>query len=135
MEYGGNCAGTLERKKVVMSVENSKEGLSRRRFLGQSSALVAVAASLPIVGAAQQTIDKSGDNHTGVNEQQPGPINKVLDSSEPDSVYPPETDAGGQPPFKYPFSYSHKRIEAGGWTRQVTVRDFPISRKMAGVEM
>ena len=115
-----------------MSVEDNKEGLSRRRFLGQSSVLLAAAASLPIVGAAQQTADKSGDNHTGVNEQQPGPINKALASSEPDSVYPPETDAGGQLPFKYPFSYAHKRIEAGGWTRQVTVRDLPISRKVAG---
>lgn len=78
-----------------MSVEDSKEGLSRRKFLGQSTALLAAAASMPIVAAAQQTADKSGDNHTGVNEQQPGPINKALDSSEPDSVYPPETDAGG----------------------------------------
>ena len=43
--------------------------------------------------------------------------------------------AGGQPPFKYLFSLSHKRIEEGGWTRQVTVRDLPISKKMAGVEM
>ena len=50
-------------------------------------------------------------------------------------MYPPETDAGGQPPFKYPFAMAHKRIESGGWTRQVTVRDFPLSKKMAGVEM
>jgi oxalate decarboxylase len=118
-----------------VSVEDSKEGFSRRKFLGQSSALLAAAASMPIVAAAQQTVDKSGDNHTGVNEQQPGPISKSLDTAEPDSVFPPETDAGGQPPFKYPFSYAHKRIEAGGWTRQVTVRDLPISKKVAGVEM
>ncbi len=34
-----------------------------------------------------------------------------------------------------PFSFAHKRIEEGGWTRQVTVRDLPISKKMAGVQM
>ena len=118
-----------------MDDENSIDILTRRRFLGASSAAVAIAVGLPIAGAAQQTPDKSGDSHTGVNESQPGPRNSVLDQAEPDSVYPPETDAGGQPPFKYPFSFSHKRIEAGGWTRQVTVRDFPISKKMAGVEM
>ncbi|MGB6686761.1 MAG: cupin domain-containing protein [Terracidiphilus sp.] len=118
-----------------MGNENSTEILSRRRFLGASSAAVALAAGLPLAGAAQQTPDKSGDSHTGQNETQPGPKNPVLDQAEPDSVYPPETDAGGQPPFKYPFSFAHKRIEAGGWTRQVTVRDFPISKKMAGVEM
>jgi oxalate decarboxylase len=77
----------------------------------------------------------SGDTHTGVKETQHGPINKTLDSSEPDTAFPPETDSGGQPPFKYPFTYSHKRIEAGVWTRQVTVRDLLMSKKMAGVEM
>jgi oxalate decarboxylase len=118
-----------------MREKSNKDGLSRRQFLGRGSAAIAAAAALPIVAAAQQTPDKSGDNHAGVNERQPGPKSPVLDQAEPDSVYPPETDAGGQPPFKYPFSYAHKRIEAGGWTRQVTVRDFPISKKMAGVEM
>ncbi|MBB6144642.1 oxalate decarboxylase [Silvibacterium bohemicum] len=118
-----------------MAEQDSKDGLSRRTFLGRSSAVLAAAASLPVVAAAQQTMDKSKDTHTGVNEQQPGPKNSVLDSAEPDSVWPPTTDAGGQPPFKYPFSYAHKRVEAGGWTRQVTVRDMPISKKMAGVEM
>jgi oxalate decarboxylase len=108
---------------------------SRRSFLETGSVVLAATAGLPIIAAAQQTRDMSGDTHAGANETQPGPINKVLDSSEPDSVYPPETDAGGQPPFKYPFSYAHKRVEAGGWTRQVTVRDLPISKKVAGVEM
>jgi oxalate decarboxylase len=97
--------------------------------------MLALGATLPIVTAAQQTRDTSKDDHKGINETQTGPINKTLDSSEPDSGFAPETDAGGQPPFKYPFSYAHKRIEAGGWTRQVTVRDLAISKKVAGVEM
>ena len=118
-----------------MGEKNGPDEFSRRSFLGKTSAVLAVAATSPILAAAQQTVDKSGDNHTGVNEQQPGPRNPTLDQAEPDSVYPPTTDAGGQPPFKYPFSFAHKRIEAGGWTRQVTVRDFALSKKMAGVEM
>ena len=118
-----------------MEEQDTKDGLSRRRFLGRSSALLAAAAALPMAAAAQQTVDKSGDNHSGVNEQQPGPRNQPLEEAEPDSVWPPTTDAGGQPPFKYPFAFAHKRVEAGGWTRQVTVRDFPLSKKMAGVEM
>ncbi len=115
--------------------QQGQSRLSRRHFLEKGSAVLALTASLPIVAAAQQTRDMSGDNHKSANEAQPGPINKVLDEANLDSAYPPTTDAGGQPPFKYPFSLSHKRIEAGGWTRQVTVRDFPISRKVAGVEM
>jgi oxalate decarboxylase len=120
---------------MSMLDENGTDVLTRRSFLGKGTVALAAAAGLPVAGAQQQTPDKSGDSHTGVNETQPGPKNPALDQAEPDSVYPPETDAGGQPPFKYPFSFSHKRIEAGGWTRQVTVRDFPISKKMAGVEM
>jgi len=113
----------------------SNDGLSRRSFLGQTSAALVAAASLPILAVAQQTRDLSGDTHTGINEQELGPKNPGLEAQEPDSVYPPEADTGGQPPFKYSFALSHRRIEAGGWTRQVTVRDFPLSKKMAGVEM
>ena len=113
----------------------SNDGVSRRTFLGKSSAALVAAASLPIVAAAQQTKDLSGDNHVGDNERELGPKNPTAEAMEPDSMYPPVTDAGGQPPFKYPFAMSHKRIEDGGWTRQVTVRDFPLSKKMAGVEM
>jgi oxalate decarboxylase len=113
-----------------MGEKSNPDGFTRRSFIGKTSTILTVAAtSSPILAAAQQTIDKSGDNHTGVNERQPGPRNPTLDQAEPDSVYPPITDAGGQPPFKYPFSFAHKRIEAGGWTRQVTVRDFVLSKK------
>jgi hypothetical protein len=63
----------------------------------------------------------SRDTHTGINKQALGPKNPGLEAQEPDSVYPPGSDAGGQPPFEYPFARSHRRIESGGWTRQVTV--------------
>src|ERR1700683_3256498 len=121
----------MEDQEKVMG----NDGVSRRSFLGNASAALVAAASLPILAAAQQTKDKSGDTHTGINEQELGPENPALEAREPDSIYPPATDAGGPPPFKYPFGLSHRRIESGGWTRQVTVRDFPLSKKMAGVEM
>ncbi len=50
----------------------------------------------------------------------------------PDSVWPPVTDNGTMLPFKYSFDLSHKEIDSGGWTRQVTVRDLAISKTMAG---
>ncbi len=118
-----------------MKEQKSKDNLSRRKFLGKSSAALAAAAMAPIAAAAQKTVDKSQDSHTGINEKQVGPQNPTAQDAEPASVFPPETDAGGQPPFKYPFALAHRRVEAGGWTRQVTVRDLPISKKMAGVEM
>lgn len=118
-----------------MEKQHDRDGLSRRQFLGKSSAAVAAVAALPVIAMAQQTADKSKDTHTGINETETGPKNTVLEASEPDEGYPPSTDAGGQPNFKYPFAYAHKRIEDGGWTREVSVREFPISKKMAGVEM
>src|SRR6202789_4673962 len=107
--------------------------LSRRKFLETGSAVLVAAAGLQAAQGQQSKIYPT-DTHTGINESQPGPKgNTVLDAQNPDSVWPPETDSGGQQPFKYSFSLAHKRIEGGGWTRQVTVRDLPISKTMPGV--
>jgi hypothetical protein len=40
------------------------DGVSRRSFLGRTSAALVAAASLPILAAAQQTRDMSQDTHT-----------------------------------------------------------------------
>src|SRR6202162_115675 len=118
-----------------MSDGNDQSKLSRRRFLVAGSAVLVAAAGVQAAQGQQSKIYPT-DPHTGVNESQPGPKNNtVLDGQHEDSVWPAERDAGAQQPFKYSFSLSHKRIEAGGWTRQVTVRALPISKTMAGVEM
>ena len=115
-------------------ISGSDSVVSRRKFLGVSSAALAAAAGLQVAGAQEKKVPRSADHHLP-NETEPGPNNLVLDKQNPSSDWAPPTDAGGQPPFKYSFSLSHKRLEEGGWTRQVTVRDLPISKKMAGVEM
>ena len=111
---------------------------TRRRFLSNSGSALAAAAAVPLLEgarvAAQQAPIHSADHHLP-NEQQPGPNNDVLDAENPSSVWPPETDNGTVAPFKYSFAEAHKRIESGGWTRQVTMRELPISKTMAGVEM
>ena len=118
-----------------MSEEHSKI-LSRRRFLEGTTAALAVAASGSAIAQQQQQENPvRSPGHTLPDESEPGPKNGILDDQNPSSNWSPPTDAGGQPPFKYPFSFGHKRIEGGGWTRQVTVRDFPLSKKMAGVQM
>src|SRR5258706_12879247 len=66
----------------------------------------------------------------------PGPSNQDLDSQNPDSAWPPNTDSKSLvPTFKYPFSLANKRIYEGGWSREVTVRELPVSKTMAGVNM
>ena len=74
-------------------------------------------------------------NHNRPQDSEPGPKNDMLEDQNPSSNWAPDTDHGGQPPFKYPFGFGHKSIYSGGWTRQVTVRDLAISKEMAGVQM
>ena len=114
--------------------------VSRRVMLGLAPAAIATAGMLSgAPGVSGQTAPQSdghdGD-HNAPNETMPGrPRNLSLANENPDSEWPPETDHGGVRPFKYSFSLSHKRIDSGGWTRQVTVRDLPMSKDIAGVEM
>ncbi|MGI4828587.1 MAG: cupin domain-containing protein [Janthinobacterium lividum] len=126
--------------------------LSRRNFLrNTAAALAATAAAAPLAAAAQQTGQNpvppnqslarpegqqviSPDHHL-VNEQQPLPINQMLDEQNLDSIWPPNADKGGVQTFKWSYSLAKKEIDAGGWTRQQTVRDLPVSKTMAGVQM
>src|SRR5580698_2736380 len=119
----------------MLEVEQEKDQakVSRRRFLEASSALLVAATGIQVAQGQEKQI-RSADHHLP-NESQPVQNNDPLDKENPSSVWAPPTDSGGQPPFKYSFSLSHKRQEEGGWTRQVTVRDLPISKKMAGVQM
>jgi oxalate decarboxylase/phosphoglucose isomerase-like protein (cupin superfamily) len=89
---------------------------------------------VPLANAQQEKPVRSAD-HSQPNEVQPGENNAPLDAENPSSVWSPETDNGTVEPFKYSFSLAHKRIENGGWTRQVTARELPISKTLAGVEM
>src|SRR5271166_322728 len=65
----------------------------------------------------------------------PGPRNIELDRQNPDLLAPPETDHGMLPNLKFSFSQAHNRLEEGGWAREVTVRELPVSTSMAGVNM
>jgi oxalate decarboxylase len=65
----------------------------------------------------------------------PGPRNATLDGQNPDVLIPPETDNGSIPNLKFSFAMAHNRLEDGGWAREVTVRELPIARSMAGVNM
>ncbi len=64
-----------------------------------------------------------------------GPRNHELEKQNPDLLVPPRTDQGLMPNLKWSFADSHMRIEEGGWAREVTVRELPISTAIAGVNM
>src|SRR5579885_2467558 len=65
----------------------------------------------------------------------PRPANPALDAANPDSTVPPLSDIGSLPVFKYPFSLANKRVYRGGWSREVTARELPIAKELAGVNM
>jgi oxalate decarboxylase len=65
----------------------------------------------------------------------PGPQDPGLAGNEPDFLNPPATDVNGMPQFWSSFNLAPKRIQNGGWARQITVDDFKISTEIAGVNM
>jgi len=100
-----------------------RDKFTRRGFLGIGSAALAVAGIAPAMAADQSRSD-------------PGPGNPTLDAQNPDSMWPPGTDSKSLvPTFKYPFSLANKRVYEGGWSREVTVRELPVSKSIAGVNM
>ena len=113
--------------------QNTNDGkLSRRDFLEASSGAIAAVGVNSVSNLPVQDPTQPGYAR---RKSDPGPVNPELDAQNQSSFDPPETDAGGMPPFKYPFSISHKRLHTGGWSREVTVRELPVSKSMAGVEM
>ncbi|GAB6991053.1 oxalate decarboxylase family bicupin [Paenibacillus pini] len=64
-----------------------------------------------------------------------GARNVPRDLQSPDILVPPDTDHGTMPNLKYAFADSHMRVEHGGWSREVTIRELPASKTIAGVNM
>ena len=64
-----------------------------------------------------------------------GPRNLQVERQNPDVLIAPESDAGTVPNLKWPFALSHNRVLTGGWARETTTRELPISTEIAGVNM
>ncbi|PGZ97343.1 oxalate decarboxylase [Bacillus pseudomycoides] len=63
------------------------------------------------------------------------PRNIELDRQNPDMLASPETDNGTVSNLKFSFSATHNRLEHGGYAREVTIRELPISHSIAAVNM
>ena len=92
-------------------------------------------AGLALSRASAQDIEKVTMAQHDKSISDPGPENKDLADISPNGFTPPPTDHGEAPEFWNSFSVAHRRVQPGGWTRQVTVEDFPISKDIAGVNM
>lgn len=113
---------------------NKKYSMTRRSVLGAAAAAFSACTIAGSVGLAQtrQEVAKGERDHSASN---PGPINKALIGENPSSNMPPITDRGVIEPIWYSFELTHRRIQEGGWTRQVTQRELPSSKDLAGVTM
>jgi oxalate decarboxylase len=126
-----------------MSDDTKSDSVSRRGFLGMGSTALVAAGVLSAAnagGQAQQPYAATEDKKPYPTKDSrsasaPGPGNPQIDAQNPDSFLPPPTDAGGVQTFKYPFGLSHKRMQEGGWSREVTVRELAVSKSIAGVDM
>src|SRR5258707_14988022 len=97
---------------------------TRRSFIGKTAVAIGSFAALQKVAGADRS------------KSDPGPANPMLDGQNPDSIWPPSTDSKSLVQnFKYPFSFANKRTYEGGWSREVTVRELPVSKTLAGVNM
>jgi len=107
---------------------------SRRNFLGLSSAVLATAAFAGLTAKAQERTStvKAENDHSSSD---PGQENKGLLGLNPNSNTPPPTDHGDVVPLWYSFDLVKKRVEEGGWTHEVTERELPSSKDVAGVNM
>jgi len=111
-----------------------RDGVDRRSFLGAAAAVLSAGALFVPMATAQskEEMRKGEANHSTDN---PGPLNTFAKDQNGSGYTPPLTDHGDVAPFWYSFDLSHRRIQDGGWTRQVTQNDLPISRELAGVNM
>jgi oxalate decarboxylase len=64
-----------------------------------------------------------------------GPRNVPLERANADQLAPPRTDSGTVPNLKFSFAAAHNRLLSGGWAREVTVRELPVAKELAGVNM
>ncbi|HZC34613.1 MAG TPA: cupin domain-containing protein [Chthoniobacterales bacterium] len=111
------------------------KALSRRKFLSAGSAALAMTALAgATVGRAQERPSTEAAKHDQ-SSSDPGPENRRLLGENPDSNMPPATDHGDMVPLWYSFDLTKKRVEEGGWTHEVTERELPSSKDIAGVNM
>jgi oxalate decarboxylase len=111
--------------------------ISRRNLLAASAMGAAMVSSVKAASFGnpdeppQGAINAKGPG----NLSDPGPQSQVLGGQFPSAQSPPATDVGDMPTPWASFNNAPKRIQNGGWARQVTVADFAISKEISGVNM
>jgi oxalate decarboxylase len=110
---------------------------SRRDVLAASAGAVmtASAAHAASFGNPDQPAQGAVNGKAPGNLKDPGPQSEAIGSQFPSAQFPPATDVGGMPMDWASFNNAPKRVQNGGWAREVTQKDFAISDTITGVNM
>jgi len=114
------------------------EPFSRRKMLSYTATAAAVATATSASAATFGNPDAPPQGKINASAsafRDPGPQNPAISSQFPDANNPPATDVGELPQFWASFNNAHKRVQNGGWAREVTQADFAISEAFSGVNM
>jgi oxalate decarboxylase len=101
------------------------DDVTRRTLLATATAGGFLAAATAGAQTNEPVPQPQRPGHGGTD---PGPRNLSRDRQNPDLLVPPSTDHGTLPNLRFSFADAHMRLEPGGWTRQVTVRDSVFRR-------
>jgi len=115
--------------------------VSRRQWLAATAAAGVATVAVPAAHAGsfgnpdeppQGAINTTRNPSSAAD---PGPQNPPLAGQFPGAFSPPATDVGSMPLFWASFNNAPRRLQDGGWARQVTQADFAISESISGVNM
>jgi oxalate decarboxylase len=123
-----------------MEVDGMQTKLSRRNIFAAAAAggVLTAAASANAASFGDPDEPPQGAINTKGNPSSitdPGPNNAALTDQFPGAFSPPATDVGDLQMFWASFNNAPRRIQNGGWARQVTQYDFGISETISGVNM
>ena len=120
-----------------MSDENEQQSkLSRRRFLEAGSAVLVAAAGMQVAQGQQSKIYPHGYHIPGsTRASRDRKITRFWMARTRIRCGRRRRTRADSRRSSTRFRCRISGLKAGGWTRQVTVRDLPISKTMAGVEM
>jgi oxalate decarboxylase len=111
---------------------------SRRDVLATAAAGVAMsstAAAAASFGNPDEPPQGAINAKNPASAVDPGPQNPAIRDQFPSAFSPPATDVGSMPQIWASFNNAPRRIQDGGWARQVTQADFAISTTISGVNM
>jgi oxalate decarboxylase len=124
-------------------MEATMVDVARRKLLGGAAAGVGGLAAASVLSTARaqgfgnpDTPPQGAVNATNpASLTDPGPQTPAIADQFPAAVSPPATSTNDMQQFWASFNNAAKRIQNGGWARQVTEADFAISTTIAGVNM